>query len=119
MMSRWVRFILAILLGIIAGLIYGWRISPVEYVDTTPDSLSVDYKTDYVLMVAEVYTVEADLDLAVRRLALLGGSSPQESANQAILFAERYGYTDADVVTMRKLLADLQLYRPAGVEAAP
>lgn len=118
-MSRWVRFVLAILLGIIAGLLYGWQFNPVKYVNTTPDSLGVDYKTDYVLMVSEVYTTEADLDLAARRLALLGGASPQESVNQAILFAEGHGYTDADVSTIRKLLADLQLYRPAVGDAAP
>ncbi len=118
-MSRWIRFFLAILLGIIAGLLYGWQLNPVKYVDTTPDSLRVDYKTDYVLMVSEVYTAEADLDRAARRLALLGGSSPLESVNQAILFAERQGYTDADVVTMRKLLADLQLYRPTVGDSTP
>ncbi|HSF81123.1 MAG TPA: hypothetical protein VLA49_07810 [Anaerolineales bacterium] len=119
MLSRWIRFALAILLGIIAGLVYGWYVNPVKYVDTTPDSLGVDYKTDYVLMVAEAYTAEADLDMAVRRLALLGEPSPQESVNQAILFAERQGYTDADVATIRQLLGDLQLYRPAGGVTAP
>ena len=118
-MSRWIRFALAITLGGIAGLAYGWRINPVKYVDTTPDTLRVDYKTDYVLMVAEAYSAEADLEAAARRLALLGGESPQEVVNQAILFAEREGYTDADVATMRKLLGDLQLYLPAAEGTAP
>jgi len=118
-MSRWLRFALAITLGIISGLVYGWRVNPVKYVETTLDSLRVDYKTDYVLMVAEAYSAEANLDTAVRRLALLGGDTPQESVNQAILFAERQGYTDADVNTMRKLLGDLQLYHPAVEGTAP
>jgi len=118
-MSRWIRFVLAILFGVVAGLIYGWQVNPVKYVDTTPDSLGIDYKTDYVLMVAEAYTAEANLDLAVRRLALLAESSPHEAVNQAILFAERQGYSDLDVAIMRKLLGELQLYRPAGGDTAP
>ena len=50
MTSRWILFIFAILVGAGLGLLYGWVINPVDYVDTTPDTLRIDYKTDYVLM---------------------------------------------------------------------
>jgi hypothetical protein len=45
-MSRWMKFLTAILLGAAAGLFYGWVVNPVEYVEITPRSLRVDYKTD-------------------------------------------------------------------------
>lgn len=111
-MSRWIRFLIAIAIGAALGLFYGWAVSPVEYVDTSPASLRIDYKSDYVLMVAESYQLEEDLDLAVRRLALLGSDPPAETVRQALLFAERQGYTDADIALMRRLLRDLETWNP-------
>ena len=60
MSSRWILFIIAILAGAGLGLLYGWVINPVDYVDTAPDTLRIDYKTDFVLMVAEAYQGESD-----------------------------------------------------------
>jgi len=118
-MSRWIRFFLAIALGAAAGLAYGWLVNPVKYVDTTPDTLRVDYKSDYVLMVAEAYSAGTDLALAARRLALLGDTPPAEIVRQATLFAESQGYTDADVVLMRNLLAALQSWNPSVGTSVP
>jgi hypothetical protein len=112
-MSRWIRFIFAILVGVTAGLLYGWVVNPVEYIDTTPDTLRIDYQSDYVLMVAEIYSAEDDIATAVRRLALLGNDPPAEIAHRALLFAERQGYTDSDIVLIRALYADLQTWNPA------
>ena len=112
-MSRWIRFFIAISIGAAAGLLYGWVVNPIEYIDTTPDTLRIDYQSDYVLMVAEIYSVEGDIALAVRRLALLGDSLPSEIVHKALLFAERQGYTDSDIVLMRALFADLQSWNPA------
>ena len=112
-MSRWMRFFLAIALGAAGGLFYGWVVSPVEYVDTTPDTLRIDYKSDYILMVAETYSVDKEMALAARRLGLLGDTAPVEMVREAVLFAERQGYTDADVALMRQLLTDLQSWVPS------
>ncbi len=112
-MSRWIRFILAIVVGAAAGLLYGWVVNPVEYVDTTPDTLRIDYKSDYVLMVAETYSAEGDLALAARRLGLLGNQPPVEIVRETVLFAESQGYADADVSLMRLLLDALQAWVPA------
>ncbi|MFN2197903.1 MAG: hypothetical protein ACK2UW_17415 [Anaerolineales bacterium] len=111
-MSRWVGFLIALILGITAGLYYAWVIDPVEYVDTSPDTLLIDYKTDYTLMVAEAYQIEGDLDLAARRLAVLGDEPPAEIVQNAILFAARAGYVDADVEQMRALERQLRSYNP-------
>ena len=48
-----VNILLVLLLGIALGLLVGWVLVPIQYVDTTPDTLRGDYRADYVLMVAE------------------------------------------------------------------
>ena len=117
-MSRWFRFILAIMVGAALGALYGWLVSPVEFVETAPDSLSVDYKTDYVLMVAEAYQAVPDLSLASRRLALLGDDPPAEIVRQALLFAEPH-YTDTAVTRIRSLSEALQTWSPTQESTAP
>lgn len=102
-MSRWLRFILVLILGIGIGLLYGWVIDPVEYVDTYPDSLRQDYKTDYVLMVAEAYQAEGDLKLAVERLKFLGEAAPGVYVDNALYFAVQSGYATSDLGLLRTL----------------
>jgi hypothetical protein len=108
-MRRWSRFLIAILVGIGLGLLYGWLISPVRYVETTPDTLHMQYKTDYVLMTAEVYNADKNLETAVRRLGALGNISPSDMVYQAIVFAQKAGYADADLALMQNLLNAVQV----------
>lgn len=110
-MRRWIGFIVAIAVGVGVGLFYGWVIRPVEYVDTSPNTLRIDYKTDYVLMVAEAYEAEGDLENAVQRLTFLGEASLVDLVTKAMIFAESVGYTDTDLAKMQNLLSDLQAYR--------
>lgn len=109
-MVRWLLFLITIAIGAAAGLYYGWVVSPVQYVDSYPSTLRADYKTDYVLMVAEAYQAEGDLSLAMRRLAVLGDTTPDESVNKALLFAISINppYPQADLALMQKLANDLQ-----------
>ena len=105
---RWIFFFVSIVVGLSVGLIYGWFINPVQYVDTTPDKLRADFKTDYVLMVAEGYSRHRNLDWARRYLALLGDRPDQvveEALNQAVLVL---GYGSEDLHLMRTLLQDLR-----------
>lgn len=118
-MARWIGFIIAILVGVALGLAYGWIVSPVRYVDTSPDTLRVDYKTDYVLMVAEAFQNENDLGQAVRRLALLGNVPPSQTVGQALRFAQQYGYADADIARMQALWNELQALEMRLGTAAP
>jgi len=111
-MVRWFRFLLVILIGIGLGLIYGWLVNPVEYVDTSPNTLRIDYKSDYVLMVAESYQLDQDTSLVLRRLALLGSDPAADIIRQALIFAEKQGYTDADIALMRILLLDIENQTP-------
>ncbi len=118
-MARWIRFLIAILVGLVIGLAYGWLISPVRYIDTSPTTLRIDYKTDYVLMISEAYQSEKDLDQAIRRLGLLGTTSPVELIAQTIQFAQKAGYSEADVARMQALMSALQTLLPAQETPAP
>lgn len=78
------RLITGLAIGLVLGLLYGWVIRPVEYVDTTPNTLRADYRADFVLMIAEIYSGDSDLDSALSRLALLGSQPPLETVLEAI-----------------------------------
>lgn len=111
------RFLIMIGIGCAIGLVYGWIINPVEYINTAPNSLRKDYKTDYILMVAEAYKVEHNLDLAVRRLALLGETPPIEMVSQAMAAAVEYQYDPSDLVLMQALNDGLRTWLPTAQEA--
>lgn len=81
------RLIIGIIIGLVLGVLYGWVIRPVEYVDTTPNTLRADYRTDYVLMIAETYSGDGDLDSALVRLAALGSQPPIDIVLEAIDFS--------------------------------
>jgi hypothetical protein len=111
-MSRWLKFLSALLLGLAAGLIYGWLISPVEFVDTTPEFLSADYRTDYVLMNAEIYASTLEIEPAASALALLSSQSPVVTATQAVEYALGAGYSAADISLLQNLTIALQAWSP-------
>ncbi len=111
-MSRWIWFGLTILAGIGLGLLYGWVINPVQYVNTSPDTLRVDYKTDAVLMVAEAYQTDSDLALAARRLAFLGDAPPAQMVQEAIQYAGQSNYAPADIDRLVRLSQAFQTWTP-------
>lgn len=95
-------------IGVLLGLWYGWRVSPVRYVSTTPDLLRQDYRDDYVLMVAEAYAADHDLGLAAQHLSRLGAS---EMGAEVRATAARYtaaGYAESDLRKLYGLAADLE-----------
>lgn len=100
----------AFLLGISAGLAYGWFIDPVDFYDLTPDTLRADYKTDYVLMTAEAYRVEQDPGSAARRLAIFGVQSPSTIATEALVYARANGFPESDIAILQELVTALQAW---------
>jgi hypothetical protein len=72
--------ILPLAIGLLVGagfaLWYGWVVSPLQYTDTDIAHLHPSYRNDLVLMVGEAYAMDADLDKARARLALLAVSDP-------------------------------------------
>lgn len=117
-MSRWARFLIVIVIGIVLGLFYGWGLDPVDFVDTTPNTLLTDYQADYVLMVAEIYSADRDAEAAVNRITFLGAPSPVDSVEDAMIFAVKAGYAADDLRLLRDLADALApLSPPVGDEA--
>ena len=103
--GRLIGFSLAILLGIAAGLVSGWLYFPAEISTTTPESLRADYKADYVLMVAELYATDGDLDNAILLLDEIKPGDPIGSVLRGLLTAQEMGYADWEM----RLIADLEI----------
>lgn len=112
-------FLVAIALGLAGGLIYGWVLNPGSSDQTSPDTLRVDFKTDAVLMVAEIYQQESDPAAAAARLAQLSGDLPVRLVQQAILNGQELGYPRSDIETLARLFQALQNYTPAPEETQP
>jgi hypothetical protein len=108
--TRWIFIFLALLIGIGAGLAYGWVIDPIKFYDLTPDTLRADYKTDYVLMTAEAYRLEQNPGTAARRLAIFGSQSPSAIAAEALDFARTNGFSDSDITLIRELVTAMQAW---------
>ena len=101
------------IVGIALGLLYGWIIDPVKFVDTPPTSLRADYRADSVLMVAESYNATKDSDFAQRQLAILGTDAPAVICARAIQTARQIGYSPEDQALMQDLMLAMQAARPA------
>ena len=66
---------------LLVGLLIGWVIEPVEFVDATPAYLRADLQEDYLRMAIDSYSVNPDPDLAVQRWKGLGEDAQQAFAN--------------------------------------
>jgi hypothetical protein len=110
--SNLIKIIIALAIGIAIGLIYGWVISPIEYVDITPNLLRQDYQVDYVLMTAEAYQNDFDSETAARRLAILGSASPATLTANALQYAIQNNFTQTEIQHLQTLLTAMQTYTP-------
>lgn len=73
--------LLALLLGLGAGLAYAWMISPLHLTDTNPAVLRADFKDQFRSAIAASYTATGNLPRAQARLALLNDNNPTEALN--------------------------------------
>ena len=115
--SNWIKIIIAAIIGIALGLIYGWVIQPVEYTDVTPNILRADFRADYVLMVAEAHQSEQDPESSARRLAILGSESPAQIVTTTLDYATKNGFTQNEIILLQGLLTAMQTYQPQGINA--
>lgn len=111
-MSRYFYFALAMLLGVGLSLLFGLIANPVQLPDPTIRGLREDYKTDFVLMIAETYAFNGELPQAISRLGRLEDEAPIQSVQKALIFAVDHGYTPADLITMRDLEVAVRTWNP-------
>jgi hypothetical protein len=69
------------IVGLVFGLLVGWVIAPVEFVDATPAYLRADLQEDYLRMAIDSYRINADPNLAVQRWQNLGVGAQQAFSN--------------------------------------
>jgi hypothetical protein len=112
MNSRLKPLLIGLLVGILAGLAFGWLIQPIQYIDTSLSTLREDYRIEYVLMIAETYSGDADIGAAQRRLAALGPQEPAILAAQALEIAEGLPLDAIDLDRLEGLVADLSITGP-------
>lgn len=101
-------FLLTIAIGISAGLVYGWVINPLNQAEVTPRSLRMDYKTDYVLMVAEIHQADQNVTEAVTDLEFLAEKDPLDLVDRAIAYAKQLGYLQEDIDKMDHLSVSIK-----------
>jgi len=118
-MPRWIQILLATAIGLATGLFYGWSIAPVEYIDASPGALHIDYRSDYANMVAEAYQNEGSLDLAARRLALLGSAPPAEIIQEILDSAPSSGFSKEDIEILEELMREIQPWQPSFEKITP
>lgn len=71
-----VMAILAVILGFVLGLGWGWGVDPVKYIDSTPAFMRADLQEDYLRMTIDSLQVNADINAAIRRWQELGPNGP-------------------------------------------
>lgn len=115
--SNWIKIVIAAMIGIALGVVYGWVIDPIEYTDVTPNILREDYRADFVLMVAEAHQTEKDPETAARRLAILGSEDPAQIVAATLDFATKNSFTQNEIAALQELLTAMQTYQPQGINA--
>ncbi len=122
-MSRTTLVILvaALAVGIGLGLYLGWVVSPVQYVDTAPNTLQRAFKDDYILMIATAYAGDGDVAAARAQLDSLGlGNAPVAvSAAEQRLAAAGLPETDQRHLSTLARALDTQAGPAATSTAAP
>lgn len=106
--------LLALLLGLAAGLAYTWVIAPRGLTDSNPALLRSEFKEQFRSAIAASYSATGNLPRAQARLALLGDEDPAEALNaQAQRTISSGNFAGADQ------LAALALALENGTEVLP
>jgi hypothetical protein len=64
--------VLALFLGLVLGLAWGWGIQPVQWTDAPANLLRADLQDEYLRMSIDSYRVNGDENLAIKRFTDLG-----------------------------------------------
>jgi hypothetical protein len=110
MINRYYPVLFGLILGIAVGLLYGWVIRPIQIVESTPNTLRDDYQTDLILMIAEAYENEKDLDLALQRFEFMDLEPPVEILQAAITYSQDHDFKVIEVQRLDELLDDLSTF---------
>jgi hypothetical protein len=108
MLNRYFLIVFGLVLGIAIGLVYAWVVQPIHIVESTPNTLREDYRADLVLMIAEAFEAEADIDLALQRFDRLGLDNPLQVARDALTYAQDHGYKALELQRLSGLISTME-----------
>lgn len=107
------NLLVGIVIGLGSGLFYAWEVEPVIFLDHIPSDLDTQHYHEYLLLIAQTFSVEQDIDVASARLATLAPNNPAgivaEQTEKMILT----GANRADIRAMVELAAALGVTNPA------
>ncbi len=106
MRHAWIAILLGLALGIGVGLALGWYL-PINPVQTDPSVLSPQWQSDWILMTAEAYSLDGNLDAARQRVAMLSANNPAARVVQRGQEAIAEGLPPAYIGALARLAAAL------------
>ena len=107
--KRTLWFFMTIALGAAIGLYIGWYVKPAPpAAAAAPQALRSDYRTDYVLMVAEAYRSDGSVPLAISRISYLGNTPALRLVQEAIVNGRELNYDQADIELLARLFQAFQ-----------
>jgi hypothetical protein len=101
--------------GLFLGLLIGWVIDPVKFVDATPSYLRADLQEDYLRMTIDSYSINQDQNLAVQRWKNLGEGAQQAFNN---IQANPQKINPAVIKNYGELITNVLSSEPAPVESS-
>jgi hypothetical protein len=116
---RYTALFVGLLIGIALGLLYGWVIQPSEPGETSPDSLQDSYRADTILMIAEIFATEDNVELARQRMTALGLESQVDEITNALNYAKAHDFSDQDIHLLNNLATRFNLSTPLPETPAP
>jgi hypothetical protein len=105
----------ALVLGLILGLGWGWVVQPVQWVDAPVNLLRADLQEEYLRMSIDSYRVNGDDNLVAKRFSDLGSSGP--TLLQAV--KANPGKIDPNILPLyEQVLIQKNVYSPPGAQPA-
>lgn len=74
--SSFLLIILAVIAGLALGLLVGWVIWPVQWIDASPEDLRLEFQVEWINMAIDSYSVNQNASLATERYDALGADAP-------------------------------------------
>jgi len=107
--------LLALIIGIGAGLVYSWMISPLRVMNASPAALRADFKAGFRSAIAAAYAATGNLPRAQARLSVLNDANPVDALNAQ---AQRM-MADGETIQQADEVANLAAALQNGPDAAP
>ncbi len=115
--NRYAIFGATIFLGFVTAVYCGWAVRPISIHNANPTLLREDFRADYVLMVAESYSADHEVERAIGALGFLSKDkeeyNPLVFVSDTMAFGVDVGFSVADLKLLQDLEAALKTFDPS------